>query len=320
MNGLDVTEVNQASETGQPSHVDVVVVGSLNMDLVVRTPRQPLPGETLTGSGFTTAPGGKGANQAVAVARLGASVAMIGCVGDDEYGRVLLANLEREGIYRRGVQVSQVQPTGVAMIIVDDASQNSIVVVPGSNGELTPVEVDRFAALLRTAKLVVCQLEVPLETVQHTLKTARRYGCATILNAAPAYPLPEDTLALVDWLVVNELEATTLSDLPIANPDDARQAALRLKEQGCRNVLITLGAQGVVAAFGEELRHYPAQKVTPVDTTGAGDTFVGGFTAALAGGKDADEAIRYGQAAAAIAVTRVGAQSAIPRSDEILKR
>jgi ribokinase len=314
---LDVTEVKQASGAGQPARANVVVVGSLNMDLVARTPRQPLPGETLTGHGFATTPGGKGANQAVAIARLGAPVAMIGCVGDDDYGRVLLANLEREGIDLRGVQVSRTQPTGVAMIIVDDASQNSIVVVPGSNGELTPVEVDRFDTLLRAAKLVVCQLEVPLETVQHTLKTARRYGCTTILNAAPAYPLPKDTLALVDWLVVNEVEATALTDLPIADPADARQAALRLRAQGCGNVLITLGAQGVVAAFGEELRHYAAQKVTPVDTTGAGDTFVGGFAAALAGAAGADEAIRYGQAAAAIAVTRVGAQSAIPHRDEI---
>lgn len=317
---MDVTEIYQASGAEQSARVDVVVVGSLNMDLVVRTPRQPQPGETLTGTGFATAPGGKGANQAVAAARLGASVAMVGCVGDDAYGRDMLANLERDGIDRQGVRVSLTQPSGVALIVVDDTSQNSIVVVPGSNAELTPDDVSRFDALLCAAKLVVCQLEVPLETVRHTLKTARHYGCTTILNAAPAYPLSEDTLALVDWLVVNEVEATTLTSLPIAHPDDAQQAACQLREQGCRNVLITLGAQGVVAAFGEELRHYAAQQVVPVDTSGAGDTFVGGFTAALADGAGADEAIRYGQAAAAIAVTRIGAQNAIPYHDEIFTR
>lgn len=315
---MNVTEVNQASDAGQAARADVVVVGSLNMDLVARTPRQPLPGETLTGTAFATLPGGKGANQAVATARLGGSVAMIGCVGNDENGRTLLSNLDREAIDRQGVSVSATQPTGVALIIVDDASQNSIVVVPGSNAQVTPAEVDRFGNVLAGAKLVVCQLEVPLETVRHTLAIARRNGSATVLNAAPAFHLPADVLALVDWLVVNEVEASELSGLPIALPEDARQVAVRLRELGCGNVLITLGAQGVVAAYGDELRHYAAQKVQAVDTTGAGDTFVGGFTAALAGGAGADEAIRFGQAAAAIAVTRAGAQSAIPSRAEVL--
>lgn len=296
----------------------VAVVGSLNMDLVAHVPRQPLPGETLSGRSFATLPGGKGANQAVALARLGAEVAMIGCVGDDDYGRTLCANLEREGINQVGVLVSRTQPSGVAMILVDDASQNSIVVIPGSNAELVPAALGLFHELLHEARLVVCQLEVPLETVRHTLQLARQFGAATILNAAPARELPQEVLALVDWLVVNELEAATLSGLAVNNPDDAQQAARRLLEQGCRNVLVTLGAQGVVAAVGGELRHYPAQKVNAVDTTGAGDTFVGGFGAALAGGETPDAAIRFGQAAAAIAVTRAGAQSAIPHRDEIL--
>jgi len=308
---LTVSKVNHAERP------QVVVVGSLNMDLVARTPRQPLPGETLTGTTFATLPGGKGANQAVALARLGAEVAMIGCVGNDDYGRVLRANLEREGIAHQAVGVSFTQSSGVAMIIVDDASQNSIVVIPGSNAELTPAEVDRSCELLRQAKLVVCQLEVPLETVRFTLKAARQNGAVTILNAAPACELPQDVLSLVDWLVVNETEASMLSGLPVTNPEDAQQAARQLRAQGCRNVLITLGAQGVLAAYDDELRHYPAQKVKPVDTTGAGDTFVGGFGAALAGGAAPDEAIRFGQAAAAIAVTREGAQDAIPRREDI---
>jgi ribokinase len=305
---LAVSELKQA---------DVVVVGSLNMDLVARVPRQPQPGETLTGSTFVTVPGGKGANQAVATARLGAAVAMIGRVGNDGYGGVLLGNLQREGIDCRGVEVSASAPTGVALITVDDASQNSIVVIPGSNGELTPAMVDACEDVLAGAKLAVCQLEVPLDTVRHTFASVRRHGGRTVLNAAPAQALPNELLALVDWLVVNEHEAAEISGVAVSNADDAKVAAAKLREQGCGNVLITLGAQGVLAAYGDELRHYPAQKVAAVDTTGAGDTFVGGFTAALAEGLEVDAAIRFGQAAAAIAVTRQGAQSAIPYRAEI---
>ncbi|MBB3229223.1 ribokinase [Halomonas stenophila] len=295
---------------------EVVVVGSLNMDLVVRTPRHPQPGETLTGHGLATTAGGKGANQAVALARLGASTAMIGCVGDDAHGHALLAGLDQEGIQRQGVRVSPTAETGVAMIQVDDASQNRIVVIPGSNAELAPADVGRWDALLGRAKLLVCQLEVPLETVRYALGRARARGCTTLLNAAPAMTLPQDVLALVDWLVVNESEAAVLSGHPVGHPDEAAQAIQRLRQSGCRQILVTLGAQGVVAADDDGLHHHPAPRVAAVDTTAAGDTFVGGFAAALLRDETVATAIRDGQAAAALAVTRAGAQASIPRRDE----
>jgi ribokinase len=316
VNALEVSNVNPAPDAPRPA-CDVVVVGSLNMDLVTRTPRLPQPGETLTGSGFSTTQGGKGANQAVALARLGASVAMIGCVGDDDYGRVLLANLAREGIDHRGVRIEHGCPTGIAAITVDDTSQNSIIVVPGSNHALTQADIAPFDTLLRDARLLVCQLEVPLDTVRFALQAARRHGCTTLLNAAPILPLDDALLALVDWLVVNEIEAAALAGQTVGTPDEALAAITPLRARGCGNVLITLGAQGTVAAFGDELRHFEAQKVAAIDTTGAGDTFVGGFGAALAQGATAQAAIRLGQAAAAIAVTRAGAQTAMPYRDEI---
>jgi ribokinase len=305
---------------GAPQGAQVVVLGSLNMDLVVRTPRHPIPGETLLGHGFTTTPGGKGANQAVAAARLGATTAMIGRVGDDAYGQALRANLEREGIQHQAVRTSPASETGVAMIQVDDASQNSIVVIPGSNAELSLTDVEDADALLASARLVVCQLEVPQATVAHAFRRARAHGGTTLLNAAPAMALPEALLSLVDWLVVNESEAEALAGCPVADPDQAAQAIARLRALGCRRVLVTLGAQGVVADLETGLHHYPAHPVTAVDTTGAGDTFVGGFAAALARGAEVAAAIREGQAAAAIAVTRPGAQAAIPYRHELTTR
>ncbi|WP_355661834.1 ribokinase [Halomonas salifodinae] len=296
---------------------DVVVVGSLNMDLVVRTPRHPVPGETLLGHGFATTPGGKGANQAVAAARLGATTAMVGCLGDDAHGHALRDNLSREGIQHQAVRTSAAGATGVAMIQVDDASQNSIVVIPGSNAELTPDDVEAAEALLASTKLVVCQLEVPLETVRHAFERARAHGATTLLNAAPAMALPGELLALVDWLVVNESEAEALSGCPVADPDQAARAIERLQALGCRRVLITLGAQGVVAGLESGLHHAPARPVTAVDTTGAGDTFVGVFAAALTRGAEVTTALQEGQAAAAIAVTRPGAQTAIPYRHEL---
>ncbi len=299
------------------SHADAVVVGSLNMDLVVRTPRAPHPGETLRGRHFSATPGGKGANQAVALARLGASTAMVGRIGDDAYGRALLANLDREGIRCRGVQTSADTETGVAMIQVDDASQNSIVIIPGSNGELSAADVAGADALLAHARLLVCQLEVPLAAVREALARARRHGTTTLLNAAPAMTLPQDVLALVDWLVVNESEAAALSGHPVGHPDEAVQAIRRLRRSGCRRILVTLGAHGVVAADEDGLHHHPAPRVAAVDTTGAGDTFVGGFATALLRGEAVAAAVREGQAAAALAVTRAGAQASIPHRDEL---
>jgi ribokinase len=296
----------------------VTVIGSMNMDLVARAPRLPRVGETLTGRGFALNPGGKGANQAVAAARLGAQVAMIGRVGSDANGDALVRALQAEGIDCSAVTTSTSAPTGVALIVVDDASQNAIVIVPGSNGELRPSAIAEHDALLASADVVVCQMEVPSDTVLATLATARRLGKIVILNPAPVTgPLPDEWYEALDYLIPNELEAAALTGVPVDSPGGARVAAERLHERGAANVLITLGAQGVFAlaagAHGAtDVTHYPAPRVSALDTTAAGDTFVGALAAALAGGRALPDAVRFAQSAAALSVTRAGAQPSIP--------
>ncbi|KVM70949.1 ribokinase [Burkholderia gladioli] len=299
---------------------NVAVVGSLNMDLIVRAPRLPKPGETLSGHGYAQAAGGKGGNQAVAAARLGARVAMLGCVGDDANGAALRGALEAEGIdcaalatAREGVA------TGVALIVVDDASQNAIVIVAGGNGEVTPAGIAGHEAMIAAADVLVCQLETPLPAVKAALEAGRRHGRVVVLNPAPVLgPLPDGWLPLVDWLIPNELEAAALTGMTIATPEDAQAAAGQLREAGARNVIVTLGAQGAFAALADgTARHYPAPKVEAVDTTAAGDTFIGGLSARLAAGDAPDAAIRFAQRAAALSVTRAGAQPSIPSFAEV---
>lgn len=296
----------------------VAVVGSLNMDLVVRVPRLPVAGETLAGHTFDQVPGGKGGNQAVAAARLGARVAMIGRVGADGNGASLRAGLQAEGIDCAALDTSEAAPTGVALISVDEEGRNSIVIVAGSNGELTPADIARHEAVLASANVIVCQLETPPDTVLAALKTGRRLGKTVILNPAPVIgPLPSDWLPLVDYLIPNEVEAAALTGLPIGSPAQAAEAAQVLRRQGVRNVLITLGASGVLAALESGPTHFEAPRVTAVDTTAAGDTFIGAFAAQRAGGVAVDSAIRFAQRAAALSVTRPGAQPSIPTLSEL---
>ncbi len=295
----------------------VVVIGSLNMDLVTRASRLPRAGETLIGQTFSTVPGGKGANQAVAAARLGADVAMIGCVGSDAYGTQLREALRVEGINCQAVSTVE-GSSGVALIVVDDSSQNAIVIVAGSNGELTPASLQAFDAVLQAAEVIVCQLEVPMATVGHALKRGRELGKTVILNPAPASaPLPPEWYASIDYLIPNESEATALSGVTVDSLDSARVAALQLVQAGAGKVIITLGAQGALFSDGHVFEHLVAPKVKAVDTTAAGDTFVGGFAAALANGKSEAEAIRFGQVAAALSVTRAGAQPSIPTLHDV---
>ncbi|MGF6772136.1 ribokinase [Paraburkholderia sp. GAS199] len=296
----------------------VAVVGSLNMDLVARAPRLPHPGETLAGRTFAQVAGGKGGNQAVAAARLGAQVSMLGCVGADGNGAQLRAGLEAEAIDCAAVETGK-EATGVALIIVDDASQNAIVIVAGSNGEVTPQTIASHEAVLAAADVVICQLETPPDTVRAALAAAHRLGKTVILNPAPAVaPLPADWLPLIDYLIPNELEAATLTGLPVATPEDASKAAAALRAAGARNVLVTLGARGVHASLeGAADTLYDAPKVNAVDTTAAGDTFIGGFAAQLAQGASVDAAIRFAQRAAALSVTRAGAQPSIPTRAEL---
>lgn len=296
----------------------VVVVGSLNMDLVARAQRLPRAGETLPGESFFTVPGGKGANQAVAVARLGGSVAMIGNVGDDDYGRQLHRALYVEGIDCQGVSTCPGVSSGVALITVDAASQNCIVIIPGANGLLTPRSVQRFDALLQAAEVIICQLEVPAETVAWTLARGHELGKQVILNPAPATgPLPADWFAHIDYLTPNESEAEALTGMAVTDQESARRAGERLLQLGAGKVIITLGAQGALRITAQGHQHYPASVVQPLDTTAAGDTFVGGFAAGLVRGLEEGEAIVFGQRAAALSVTRAGAQPSIPYLAEL---
>lgn len=295
----------------------VVVIGSLNMDLVTRAPRLPRGGETLIGQSFATVSGGKGANQAVAAARLGAQVSMVGCVGSDAYGEALRGALLVEQIDCQAVSTVD-DSSGVALIVVDDNSQNAIVIVAGANGALTPEVIDRSDAVLQAADVIICQLEVPDATVGHALKRGRELGKTVILNPAPASrPLPADWYAAIDYLIPNESEASALSGLPVDSLSTAETAATRLIAMGAGKVIITLGSQGSLFADGKRFEHFPAPKVKAVDTTAAGDTFVGGFAAALAAGKSEADAIRFGQVAAALSVTRAGAQPSIPTLSDV---
>jgi ribokinase len=287
------------------------------MDLVTRAPRLPVGGETLIGHSFATVSGGKGANQAVAAARLGAQVAMVGCVGSDDYGVQLRNALLAEQIDCQAVSTVD-DSSGVALIVVDDNSQNAIVIVAGANGAMTPAVIDRFDAVLQAADVIICQLEIPDATVGHALKRARALGKVVILNPAPASrPLPADWFAAIDYLIPNESEATVLSGLSVDSQETAESAASQLIAMGAGKVIITLGAQGSLFANGQSFEHFPAPKVKAVDTTAAGDTFVGGFAAALANGKSEAEAIRFGQIAAALSVTRAGAQPSIPTLSDV---
>ena len=295
----------------------VVVIGSLNMDLVTRAPRLPKGGETLIGHSFSTVCGGKGANQAVAAARLGARVSMIGCVGSDAYGEALRGALLAEQIDCQAVSTVE-GSSGVALIVVDDNSQNTIVIVPGANGELSAAAIDRFDSVIQAADVLICQLEVPDASVGHALKRGRELGKTVILNPAPASrPLPAHWYGSIDYLIPNESEAAALSGVSVDSLESAQAAATRLIALGAGKVIITLGAQGLLFTDGQRFEHFPAPFVKAVDTTAAGDTFVGGFAAALAAGQDEVQAIRFGQVAAALSVTRAGAQPSIPALSDV---
>lgn len=295
----------------------VIVVGSLNMDLVMRTPRVPVGGETLHGHEFSTLPGGKGANQAVACARLGAKVSMIGQVGNDGFGTTLRDGLAADGIDVSGVQRTTAAGTGVAMILVEDIGQNRIVLAAGANGALTPADIDAHAVRIGGAAMLVLQLEVPMPVVQRAIEIAHAAGVPVLLNPGPAAPLPEDVWSQVDILVPNESEATLLSGVEVTDAASAYAAAKVFRQRGVKCVLITLGANGVAVIDDAGERHLPAHVVKAVDTTAAGDTFIGGLSAGLVEGMTMDDAVALGQRASALCVTRHGAQPSIPYRREI---
>jgi ribokinase len=296
----------------------IVVLGSLNADLVVAVPRLPRPAETVLGDRLRTFPGGKGANQAVAAARLGGSVCMVGRVGQDAFGDLLLQSLAADGVDTAAVDRDPDEPTGVALILVEEGGQNLIAVAPGANARVGPREVERAADHLNSESVLLLELEVPLPVVDSAAVAAHQRGSRVILNAAPATAvLPEGLLRHVDVLVVNEVEAATLFGSSVQSLEDAAAAGRAALEQGTGAAIVTLGAAGAVVVQPAGVSPIGAYPVVAVDTTAAGDAFVGALALSLLRGADLVAAARLGSAAGAAAVTRPGAQSSLPTPADV---
>lgn len=300
----------------------IAVIGSLNMDFVVRVDHLPAPGETVLGRDFQMIPGGKGANQACAAGKTGAGavdVKMVGRVGYDVFADHLKASLASAGVDVSAVHATRSQPTGVALIWVDKQGQNSIVVASGANHALPASEVEAMRATLRGARMALFQLETPLDTVAAALWLARQEGARTILDPAPAQPLPREILERVDILTPNESEACILLGRTGArlDPADCPETARALLAAGPQAVILKLGRQGCFYSDGKREVHSPGFAVEAVDTTAAGDTFNAGLAVALAEGRPLEDALRFANAAAAISVTRLGAQSSVPARAEV---
>jgi ribokinase len=294
----------------------ILVIGSLNMDLVIETPTTPVFGETVFGSGFLIAPGGKGANQAVAAARLGAEVAMVGCIGNDTFGHDLLANLKTNRVEVQGIQTLEDIPTGVAVIVVKEGN-NFIIVNSGANYSLTPRMVEANEPLIKASSILILQFEVPVECVERAIHIAKRYDTRVLLNPAPAKKLPEETLAKVDIITPNEFECEAITGRPVKSIADAQEALGYFTSRGVKQVLITLGSQGVVYNRANQIVHNPACPVETVDTTAAGDAFSAAIAVAFSEGMDVDSAVDFGNAVGALTVTRRGAQPSLPTRPEV---
>lgn len=295
----------------------LTVVGSLNMDLIALSPRIPQPGETIIGKRFHTAPGGKGANQAVAAANLGAQVFMVGSVGEDAFADSLLENLASAGVDHKFVTRDQENATGVALIVVDDHGENSIVVASGANMHLEPADLEFAEDTIASSDVLLLQLEVPLEVVIRAAEMAQAHQVTVVLNPAPARALPDELLRLIDFLIPNETETALLSGKPARSQEEIQVAAESLRDLGVGNVILTLGERGALLTGATKSQLYPAFKVNPVDTTAAGDAFMGAFAVALGEGKSIPDAIRFGNAAGALATTRLGAQPSLPTRAEV---
>ncbi len=306
-----------ASENNVPDRPPhIVVVGSANVDLTTFTDTFPKPGETIFGREFHLGFGGKGANQAVAARLCGAEVSMIARVGDDLFGPASIKNFSSLGIHTGYVLITSGVSSGVAPIFVDSSGQNRILVVKGANDRLVPADVDTASEVLSTADCLVLQLEVPVDTVYYALRTARNRGIRSILNPAPAQPLDWAELANADYVIPNESEAETLSGMPVRNLEEAQLCAVRLLKNGLRRVIITLGENGALSAGPDGSRHVPAFAMKAMDTTGAGDAFIGSFAYFLASGYGELEAIARANLYAALSTTRVGTQSSFPTREE----
>ncbi|HEY9744026.1 MAG TPA: ribokinase [Coleofasciculaceae cyanobacterium] len=298
----------------------IIVFGSINMDLVTKTPRLPIAGETLQGHEFFTAAGGKGANQAVAAARLGIATHLVGRLGNDDFGRQLLADLQATGVHTDGILVDEATSSGVAVITVDDAGENNIIIIAGANGRVNQQDVERLSNLLAGCAALLLQLEIPLPAVLAAAQAARQAGVKVILDPAPARTdIPRELYQLVDIITPNEIEASQLVGFSVNGQETAAKAAAELRQRGVGTVIVKLGAQGVFCATGvsaavggAETFFVPAFPVQAVDTVAAGDAFNGGLAAALAEGHSLREAVVWGAAVGAISATKAGAQPSLP--------
>ncbi|GAB4477524.1 MAG: ribokinase [Anaerolineae bacterium] len=297
--------------------MSIIVFGSINMDLTAYAPRLPRPGETLFGRSFITVPGGKGANQAVAAARLGGDVHFVGRVGDDAFGHEVLALVREQGVDMSAVMVTGDARTALAVIAVDDRAENAIIVISGANMTLDQQDVARCVWLLDGARVVLLQQEVPHEANFAVAQEAQRRGVSVILDPAPARELPDEMFPLLDFITPNELEAEALVGFRPTDADSAAQAARMLRDRGVRAAIIKMGAQGAFFDSPDSTGFVPAFPVKAVDTVAAGDAFNGGLAVALAQGYDIEQAVRRGAAAGAVAVTRPGAMPAMPYRHEV---
>ena len=297
----------------------IVVVGSSNTDMIIKSPRIPKPGETILGGAFQTAAGGKGANQAIAAARAGGDVAFVARIGDDMFGRRALEGFKNDGINSKYIKFDKTDPSGVALIIVDDVGENCIAVASGANANLNEKDILAVEALIQKADILLMQLETPLSTIQYAAKIAFYANVTVLLNPAPAQNLPSDLLKHVSILTPNELEAESLTGIKVIDDVSAKNASLSLSSMGPKVIVITLGAAGLYLHHKDFSGIIPGFKMNAIDTTAAGDVFNGGLAAALSENCDIFKAVKFAQAAAAISVTRLGAQPSAPRKEEIDK-
>lgn len=297
--------------------MSIVVFGSINMDLVARTPRLPDPGETIIGKAFQTFPGGKGANQAVACSRLGAKTYMVGRVGGDEFGEKLKDELGKAGVDHENVVVDTMTSSGVALIAVEDSAENTIIVIPGANGQVDDQDLKRLEAVLTKSEVLLLQLEIPLEMVMAAAKLAKENNVKVILDPAPAQILPEEIYPLLDIITPNETETELLVGFPLETKEDAAKAAKILMSRGASNVIIKMGSRGAFALMGDQEESFEPYQVTTVDTVAAGDAFNGALAVALSENLPVEKAIQWGMAGGALSVTKEGAQPAMPERKEL---
>lgn len=304
-------------ETTQTAGRKILVVGSSNTDMVIKARHLPRPGETILGGSFFMNPGGKGANQAVTIARLGGLVTFICKTGSDIFGHQSQQLFEEEGINISYIFSDSEHPSGVALITVDENAENCIVVASGANANLLPSDLNKADEAIAEADLILMQLEIPMETVEYVAEQGHRLGKKVILNPAPAHPLSPSLLKHLYMITPNETEAEMISGIKITDEASAIEAAKVLVHMGVQNVIITLGSKGALAYCDKNVEMVPALKVEAVDTTAAGDVFNGALTVALSEGRSLPEAVRFACKASAISVTRVGAQSSVPYRNEV---